>query len=120
MKHPQRIQLLQRKINEIKNQLSTLEDMRPGSLSRQYNVCGKPNCRCKDPAHPKRHGPYYQLSYVHRGQSTSQFVRPEFRAMVRTQTATFKRFRKLTEQWVDLALAVAKLKLEDARQNAPG
>ena len=111
-----RIQSLRKKIHALKTQLAALGDMRPGSLSQQYNVCGKPGCRCKDPDHPKRHGPYSQLSYVHRGHSTSQFIRPELRPTVRTQIATFKKFRKLTEQWVDLALTVAKLKLDAARK----
>jgi hypothetical protein len=113
-----RIQSLENKIQEIKTRLMALEEMRPGSLSKQYNVCGKPACRCKDPDNPKRHGPYYQLSYVHHGKSTSQFIRPELRATVRAQTATFKKFRKLIDQWVDLALTVAKLKLDAARQKA--
>ena len=116
MNTEQRIQALEKKIQQIKTQLLALGDMRPGSLSRQYNVCGKKGCRCKDPVHPQRHGPYYQLSYVHRGRSTSQFIRPELRATVRAELATFKTFRKLTAQWVDLALTVAKLKLEAARQ----
>ena len=118
MNHEERIQSLENKMQEIKTQLMALGEMRPGSLSKQYNVCGKPGCRCKDPDHPKRHGPYYQLSYVHRGKSTSQFIRPELRATVRAQTATFKKFRKLIDQWVDLALTVAKLKLDAARQKA--
>ncbi|MGC9328602.1 MAG: DUF6788 family protein [Candidatus Hinthialibacter sp.] len=29
--------------------------MRPGALSQQYNVCGNPRCRCKDPQHPQKH-----------------------------------------------------------------
>jgi hypothetical protein len=116
MNTEQHIQSAEAKIQQIKTQLLALGDMRPGSLSRQYNVCGKKGCRCKDPDHPKRHGPYYQLSYVHRGRSTTQFIRPELRATVRAELATFKTFRKLTDQWVDLALTVAKLKLEAARQ----
>ena len=116
MNTEQRIQSLENKIQLIKTQLLTLGEMRPGSLSRQYNVCGKPGCRCKDPDQPKRHGPYYQLSYVHQGKSTSQFIRPELRSTVRAQLATFKKFRKLTGQWVDLALTIAKLRLDSARQ----
>ena len=58
-----------------------------------------------------------QLSYVHQGQSTTQFICPELRATVRAQIATFKKFRKQTDRWVDLALTVAKLKLDAARRN---
>jgi len=51
-------QKLQQRINQLKAQLGEIGPMRPGSLSRQYNVCGKPGCRCKDPKNPRRHGPY--------------------------------------------------------------
>src|SRR5205807_3813538 len=61
------VQKLGTQIAQIKTLLQRHGAMRPGSLSRQYNVCGKPGCRCKDRAHPRRHGPYYQLNYVYRG-----------------------------------------------------
>lgn len=48
---------LQEKIERIKKQLAAIDDMTPGSVSKQYNVCGSPSCRCKDPVHPKKHGP---------------------------------------------------------------
>jgi hypothetical protein len=114
MKTNASIQPIERRIQQIKAQLLTLGDMRPGSLSRQYNVCGKPGCRCKDPQHPQRHGPYHQLSWVHQGQSTTQFIRRPWVPEVKAQLATFKRFRKLTEQWVALALTLAKMKLKAA------
>jgi len=88
--------------------------MRPGSLSQQYNVCGKPGCRCKDPVHPQRHGPYYQLSWVHQGESTTQFIRRPWVPHVKAQLATFKKFRRLTEQWIALALRLAQMKLKAA------
>jgi hypothetical protein len=106
------IQKCEQQIQRIKTELLALGPMRPGSLSQQYNVCGKPGCRCKDPHHPQRHGPYYQLSYVHRGKSTTQFIRRSFLPEVSIQLANYKKFRKLTEQWVDLALHAAKLKLK--------
>jgi hypothetical protein len=84
--------------------------MRPGALSEQYNVCGKPNCRCKDPHKPQRHGPYYQLSYTHLGKSTTEFVKREMLQEVQQQLANYARFRELTEQWVQLSLRIAKLK----------
>jgi hypothetical protein len=85
-----------------------LGDMRPGALSMQYNVCGKPNCRCKDPKDPKKHGPYCQLSYTHKGKSTTEFIKKERVAEVRRQIATYARFKKFTDEWVDLALRIAK------------
>jgi hypothetical protein len=41
------IQSLERRIAKIKGELAQIGDLRPGSLSTQYNVCGKPKCKCK-------------------------------------------------------------------------
>src|SRR5438093_9652198 len=102
------IQKLETQITRIKTQLQRHGPMRPGSLSRQYNVCGKPGCRCKDPKHPRRHGPYYQLNYVYRGKKTSKFIRREVLKQVQAELANYKRFRRLTEQWIGLALNLAQ------------
>lgn len=111
------IQDLEQRIQQIKAELTALGEMRPGSLSKQYNVCGKPNCRCKDPKNPQRHGPYYQLSWVRRGKSTTQFMRPPLLPQVRAQIATYNKFRKLTDEWVNLALRIAQSRLQAARRS---
>jgi len=110
MKPTQTIQNLEAQILQIKTQLQQQGAMRPGSLSRQYNVCGKAGCRCKDPKRPRRHGPYYQLNYVYRGKKTSQFIRREILGQVRTELANYKQFHRLTERWIGLALQVAQAK----------
>src|SRR5213080_936615 len=110
MKSTQTIQKLEAQIARIKTQLQRHGAMRPGSLSRQYNVCGKPGCRCKDRTHPRRHGPYYQLNYVYRGKKTSRFIRREILGQVRTELANYKKFRRLTDQWIGLALKAAEAK----------
>jgi hypothetical protein len=110
MKTNASIQHLEDRITEIKAQLQTLGAMRPGSLSRQYNVCGKPGCRCKDPSHPRRHGPYYQLNYVYRGKKTSRFITRDILNQVITELATYKKFRRLTQAWIGLALRLAETK----------
>ena len=104
------VQNLEARIAQLKTQLQAQGPMRPGSLSRQYNVCGKPGCCCKDPKHPRRHGPYYQLNYVYRGKKTSKFIRKEILNQVRTELANYKKFRRLTEQWIGLALHLAQAK----------
>jgi hypothetical protein len=108
------LQRWQQQIDQLKQELLALGDMRPGALSEQYNVCGKPNCRCKDPRKPKKHGPYYQLSYTHQGKSTTEFVKREMLQEVQLQLANYARFKELTEQWVHLSLRIAKLKRTQA------
>src|SRR6266436_6985667 len=108
MKTTPTVEKLEVQIAQIKAQLQLHGAMRPGSLSRQYNVCGKAGCRCKDRAHPRRHGPYYQLNYVYRGRKTSRFIRREILSQVRTELANYKKFRRLTDQWIGLALKAAE------------
>lgn len=89
-------------IRKVKAELMALGPMRPGSITRQYRL----------PKEKKR--PFYQLSYTHRMRSRSEYVRPEHVAALRKETATFKRFRKLIDRWVDLSLRVSQLRAKSA------
>jgi hypothetical protein len=109
---------IEKRIERIKKQLQEIGEMRPGSLSKQYNVCGKAGCRCKDETDPKKHGPYYQLSYGHKGKSTTQFIRPDMIPAIKKQLTNYKRFKALTEEWIDLALQHSKLAIEISRRRA--
>jgi len=106
------IRQLQGRITRIKKKLSQLGDLRPGTLSRQYNVCGNPTCRCKDPKDPKKHGPYYQLSYTYRGKSRTEFVRKEVVQEEKRRIRNYAIFRLLTQEWIDLSIEIARLRRE--------
>src|ERR1022692_3696767 len=97
---------IERQIEKVKRDLAALGDMRPGSLSTQYNVCGKPGCRCKaDP--PQKHGPYYQVSFTRKGKSSSKFVRKEDLPEVRKQIENYERMKLLTDKWIELAMELS-------------
>lgn len=101
---------LQRQIEKVKRDLAALGDLRPGSLSTQYNVCGSPGCRCKaDP--PIKHEPYYQVSYTRKGKSSTKFVKKEDLATVRKQLKNYERMKLLVEKWIDLAIELSILRL---------
>ena len=91
---------LEERLERIKRDLAGLGAMRPGGITRQY----------RDPETRKR--PFYQISYTHRGRGGSEYVRAEHLAQLRRETAVFRRFRKLTEQWVDLALKISRLRIK--------
>jgi len=83
---------LEKRIQSLKHQISQLGDLRPGALSKQYNICGNPHCRCKaDP--PVKYCPYYQISFTRHGKSSSQFVREEDRADVQQQLQNYRQLR---------------------------
>jgi len=108
MSQKEREKLL-RRIQQIKKELSELGEMRPGSLSKQYNVCGNPNCRCKRPDNPLRHGPYYQISYSRKGKSKTEFVKAGQVKKVIQQLKNYQIFKKLSDEWVELSLRIARL-----------
>ena len=86
-------------IEEIKRELLMLGPMRPGSVTRQYRL-------------PKeRQRPFYQISYTHRMQSHTEYVRPENLARLRRETAAFRRFRKLVAMWVHFSLKCSQLRI---------
>jgi len=102
------IKEIEQRIVEIKNEIANLGEMRNGSLTEQYNVCGNANCKCKDPDNPQKHGPYYQLSYSRYRKSTSQFVRVEDVEVVRQQLLDYKTFMRLKDEWIDCSIKLAK------------
>jgi uncharacterized protein YukE len=108
---------IQHQIKRIKRQLNELGSMHPGSLGVQFNVCGTPRCRCKDPKDPRRHGPYYQLSYTWRGKSSTRFVRLERVTEMREKVSNYKRFRELVNEWVDLSMDLERIERATKREH---
>ena len=95
----EKLKEIEAQIEEIKRELLTIGEMRPGSLTRQR----RKGCAT---------GEYYQLSYTHRMKSKTEYVRKEFAPVVREQVVSFRRFRKLTQLWVKLAILHAQLKMQ--------
>lgn len=104
MNTTQSVAMLARKIETVRQALLALGPMHPGSISRQYQVCGRPGCRCMNPEHPHRHGPYHKLAYVHRGKPVCRFVRADCIAAVKQRLAVYKTFRKLMDRWIELCI----------------
>jgi len=111
-----RIQTLERRIAKITTQLAQLGDLRIGSLSEQYNVCGRAGCRCKA-SPPIKHGPYHQLSFTRKGKSSTRFVRRGELTTVKQQLRNYEKLRKLVDQWITLGTELSNLKLDQQRKS---
>lgn len=107
---------LEARIAQLQQEIVSLgADLQPGILTQQYNVCGKPGCRCKaDP--PQRHGPYYQLSFTRQGKSRTQFVKAADLRLVRRQVRNYQRLRTLVDRWIRWGMKLARLELDRERQ----
>ena len=90
---------IERRIERIKEMLTKVGPMRPGSLTRQY----------KNPK--EKNGPYWQISYTRNMRSKSDYVRADRVAQVRKEIAAYKRFKKLTEEWVNLGIESSKIRM---------
>jgi len=106
---------LEKRIQNIKQQIGELGDLRPGALSQQYNVCGSPGCQCKA-SPPIKHGPYYQISFTRHGKSSSQFVREEDLKDVQQQLENYRRLRELVDEWITLSAQLSTLRLREKRR----
>ncbi len=55
------VQKLKQELEKIKKEIVSIGLVKKGSITRTYQSCRNPNCRCnKDPRF--RHGPYYLLT----------------------------------------------------------
>jgi hypothetical protein len=62
-----------------------------GSLRLHENVCGNPNCRCKDPENPVRHGPYHYLSHRYENKTQTIFLTKKKLDHARQWTENYRR-----------------------------
>lgn len=92
-------------IARIKQQIFELGDMRPGSLTRQMRKA------------KEKYGAYWQLSYTYRGKGKTEYIREAFVAQVKTETATYKQYRKLTDRLIKLSIELSRLKMNAEKRN---
>jgi hypothetical protein len=99
-----RIDQIRKRIERIKTELLAIDDTRPGSLTEQFR---KPE---------DRHG-YFQLSYTHGGRGRTEYVPRVFVRDVQRQLASYKRFKALTTEWIDLRIEQSRLKMKPASKD---
>ena len=101
---------LEIEIGKTKEELSGLGNLRPGSLSTQFNVCGTPGCKCKA-APPQKHGPYYQVSFTRKGKGSTKFVKEENLTTIREHLKNYERMKELVDRWIELSMELSNLRL---------
>jgi len=99
-----KLNTIEKKIAGIKEELRRIGEMRPGSLTYQYQ---KPK---------EKKGGFYQISYTYQMKSKTEYVKAEFVQELKRQIVTFKRFKKLMQQWVDLAIQHSQIKIQLAKE----
>lgn len=98
----------ERRVQQLRKELHEIGPMLPGSISEQWNVCGTPGCRCKDPKKPVKHGPYYQLSYTLGGRSSTMFIKKEDLAEARRRLKRHAKFKAMCRELVQADVALCR------------
>jgi len=89
---------IEKRIRQLKCCLADIGNMRPGTLGVQY----------RNPA--ERKAPFHQISYTHKGRSRSEYVRSDNLQMVRREIDTYKRFKAILAELLDLSIQASRFR----------
>src|SRR2546429_926945 len=89
-----------RRIRRSRGNLAASDPVGGGSPPRQY----------KDPKNKR--GAYYQLSYTRERKSRTEYVPRPCLPEVRREIRHYKRFKILTDEWVDLSIEQSRGKMK--------
>jgi len=87
------------KIKDIKEELSQIENMRPGSVTKQFYKRGD------------KKWPYWQISYTQNKKSKTEYLKDEFVDEIKIEVKNYKKFKKLIEKLVEFNIQLSKEKL---------
>jgi hypothetical protein len=96
---------IEKQIDNIKQKLLDIGEMRPGSLTKQYR-----NAK-------EKKWEFYQLSYTYKMKSKTEYVRAPHVDDLKKQINTYKKFKTLLEKWIDLSIKHSKIKIDLANRN---
>lgn len=102
-----RMERIETKIGQLKQQMMELGSMRPGSLTKQMRKARE------------QYGSYWQLSYTHMGKGKTEYIRDDFVGQVKAEVATYKRFRKLLDKLIALSIERSRLKIKLGNSASP-
>jgi hypothetical protein len=107
---PEALNGLEARRSELLAAITTLGDMRPGSIVGAVRRCGKPTCHCAQPDDPG-HGPSLRITYKRHGKTMTEAL-PSSVAVRKAEReiAEFRRFRQLSEDLVEVSEQICRLR----------
>lgn len=111
------LQSLEARRDKIKQDILSLGDIRPGSLTHFYRKCGKSSCACAQEGGPK-HGPAHQVTWKSENQKTiAQSIPERFLEITQKQIDEYHRFRTLSKELVSVNEQICRLKIRQERED---
>lgn len=106
--HNNKLEKYRKRINQIKEEIQGIGDMRPGSLTQQTFRKGNYTRL------------YWQISYTHKQRSKTEYVRENSVKTLQQEIAEYQRFKILTSEWVELAINISKEQIQMKNKENPG
>jgi hypothetical protein len=96
--------------SHILRQISTLSDLRPGSICAVARRCGKPTCHCAKPNDPG-HDPQLRLTYRVDGRTVAEsFPSPAAFQKAQAEVDEYQRLQKLSADLVAVNQKICRLR----------
>jgi hypothetical protein len=96
---------MSKKISKI---LDEIGPIMPGKITKQYNVCGTPNCICKREENPIKHGPYYYLSFSFNGKGRTLSIPEDKVEEITRRNDNFVSFKKMINDYIEKSIQQTK------------
>jgi hypothetical protein len=102
---------LEKQRAELLKRLSSVGDLRRGSITATSGKCGKPTCHCAKPG-SVGHGPNYRLTRKVQGKTvTETFASPAALKKTQREVAEFHQFQDFCEQVVVVSEQLCAVRL---------
>ena len=107
---PDSLPALEAERSQILRQISSLGDMRPGSICAVARRCGKPTCHCAKPRDPG-HDPQLRLTRKVDGKTVAEsFASPAAFQKAQAEVNGYQRFQALCAELVQINEKICRLR----------
>lgn len=103
---------------DLLDSLSSLGDLRPGSIVGAIRRCGKPTCHCAQPDDPG-HGPSLRLTHKRKGKTiTEALSTPAAVRKAEREVAEFRKFQEIGHEFVEVNEKICRLRPSEEASSA--
>lgn len=107
---PDSLSALEAQRSQILREITTLGDLRPGSICAVPRRCGKPTCHCAKPKDPG-HDPQLRLTYKVEGKTVAEsFASPAALQKAQAEIQEYQRWQRLCADMVAVNQKICRLR----------
>ncbi len=114
-KSKSQVQKLKKEFEGIKKEIASIGLVKKGSITRTYQACRNPNCRCnKDKRF--RHGPYFLLTAKEKAKTRTFSVPEDMLGEVRSYIDNYGLLKSKVRQLEGISEKIIKSRIRDYRR----